>query len=503
MSNPMDTLRKIRGNATLDCPGLDLATVARFLEQDPRLAQAIGDGEAVLQGPLPGTEDLQKDLLNFYAPDTVNPYVAIGARGPWIVTAAGAVIYDTGGYGMLGFGHGPQGILDILAQPYVMANVMTPSFWHHRFTQAMDRETRNVYDAYVCLNSGSELGALAGRIGDIHSKTEARGRTVKILSLEGSFHGRTERPAQASHSNKTFYEAHLQSFQGAQVLETVKPNDRDGLRRTFQEAKKNNVFFEMAFMEPVMGEGNPGFAIEPEFYRELATLTRAQGGLVLVDSIQAGLRAQGVLSLMSYPGFEDLDPPDMELFSKAINGGQYPVSVMALGPKPKSIYKTGLYGNTMTTSPRGLAVVCQVLESLTPALRANIKTQGTYLLGRFRELQKTFPDLITGVQGTGLLLSIALDPKKIKVVGPLETYLRKNGLGVIHGGENALRFTPVFDITKSEADLILILLDHALREVPAALGVQTQKTGTQAQRAEESPGVSCKESSSCHEAAVF
>ena len=45
--------------------------------------------------------------MNFYADDAVNPYVAIAARGPWVVTLKGAVLHDSGGYGMLGFGHTP------------------------------------------------------------------------------------------------------------------------------------------------------------------------------------------------------------------------------------------------------------------------------------------------------------------------------------------------------------------------------------------------------------
>ena len=69
----------------------------------------------------------QADFVNFYPEDGVNPYVALAARGPWVVTLKGAVIYDAGGYGMLPFGHTPKGVLEALARPQVMANVMTPS----------------------------------------------------------------------------------------------------------------------------------------------------------------------------------------------------------------------------------------------------------------------------------------------------------------------------------------------------------------------------------------
>ena len=41
-------------------------------------------------------------LTNFYAEDAINPYVAASAAGPWIVSLKGAVIYECGGYGMLG-----------------------------------------------------------------------------------------------------------------------------------------------------------------------------------------------------------------------------------------------------------------------------------------------------------------------------------------------------------------------------------------------------------------
>jgi len=66
-------------------------------------------------------------VTNFYAEDTVNPYVPASAAGPWIVTLKGAVIYDCGGYGMLGLGHAPEAALAAMNQPHVMANVMTAS----------------------------------------------------------------------------------------------------------------------------------------------------------------------------------------------------------------------------------------------------------------------------------------------------------------------------------------------------------------------------------------
>ena len=77
--------------------------------------------------------EVQGGILNFYSNDTANPYVALVARGPWIVTLKGAVLYDSGGYGMLGFAHTPADVLDVMARPQAMANVMTPNLAQLRF----------------------------------------------------------------------------------------------------------------------------------------------------------------------------------------------------------------------------------------------------------------------------------------------------------------------------------------------------------------------------------
>ena len=74
------------------------------------------------------------------------------------------------------------------------------------------------------------------------------------------------------------------------------------------------------------------------------------------------------------------------------------------------------------------------------------------------------PGTISEVQGTGLRLCAELAPEKLPVVGfgCVEEWCRNNGLGVIHGGQNALRFTPHFAITSEEIDMIVDILREAL-----------------------------------------
>ncbi len=468
--------------------GLEDEVISRFLETDPSLGQAI---KVALErhrsirtqwgGHLSGPETalityLQEHYLNFYPAENINPYVPPAPAGPWIVSTHGAVIHDNGGYGMLGLGHAPTAVLEAMNGPHVMANVMTPSLSHRRFSDRLRAELGQTrggcpFSQFLCLNSGSESVTIATRIADHHTLSRigpggpSEGAEVKYLSLDGSFHGRTDRPAQVSDSSLPTYRKELASFRGRDNLLTCPPNDVEALRSLFAGAEADGVFIEMMFIEPVMGEGNPGQQITREFYDAARELTLAHGSMLLVDSIQAGIRGTGFLSIVDYPGFQDCEPPDMETWSKALNAGQYPLSVLGMTDRAASSYAQGIYGNTMTTNPRALEVGCAVLDGLNEALRENIRARGAQLVAELEALQQTFPGVITGVRGTGLLVAAELDPEQIEVVGfdGIESWCRRHGLGVIHGGKNALRFTPHFAITEAEITLIVQVVRQGIR----------------------------------------
>jgi acetylornithine/succinyldiaminopimelate/putrescine aminotransferase len=360
-----------------------------------------------------------------------------------------------------------------------MANIMGPNLSQKRLSDMLRREIGHSrgdchFEHFLCMNSGSEAVTVGARISDINAKlmTDPGGRyankPIRLLSLTGGFHGRTQRPAQFSDSTRQKYCNIMASFRDSDNLITVDPNDVEQLRQVYDWAGSNGVFIEAFFFEPVMGEGNPGMAITPEFYAEARRLTREHGSLMLVDSIQAGLRAHGVLSIVDYPGFESLEAPDMETYSKALNAGQYPFSVLAMNDHAAGLYRKGAYGNTMTSAPRALDVACAVLESLTPELRKNVQERGAEALEKLKALQDELGSRITGVQGTGLLFSVGLDGSRYKSYGAdsLEEHMRFNGINVIHGGENSLRYTPHFGITSEEVDLLVDATRDAILNGP-------------------------------------
>jgi acetylornithine/succinyldiaminopimelate/putrescine aminotransferase len=485
-----ELLAPLRAHGKARTSGLADETILDFAGRDPQLGEAIAAAAVEyerVRAEFPELLDLDEDaqtvevqsgFVNFYSHDAANPYVALAARGPWLVTLKGAVLYDTGGYGMLGFGHTPEKVMAAMARPQAVANIMTPNVSQLRFARALRKEIGSTrggcpYASFMCLNSGSESVSLAARIVDANAKAMTdpgarhAGKAIKRVVVKGAFHGRTDKPALYSDSSRKTYLQHLASFRGEDSVVTVAPYDMDALRKVFADADANGWFIEAMFLEPVMGEGDPGRSVPVAFYNLARELTAAHGSLLLVDSIQAGLRATGYLSIIDYPGFEGITAPDMETYSKALNAGQYPLSVLAVNERAAAIYKRGLYGNTMTANPRALDVACTVLAQLTPALRANIQQRGRDALALLEALKAELGGPITKVQGTGLLFSCELTKAfKGYGAGSTEEWMREHGIGVIHGGENSLRFTPQFAATEDEMKLVVAMVKRAILEGP-------------------------------------
>ena len=186
MDSRIELLRSSSGPAFTY--GLSSESIESFLNSDPNLDLAL-DQAMLARGQMDSSieelllsldeadfaKELQKYYVNFYEPSTVNPYIPLAAKGPWIVTTHGAVIHDNGGYGMLGMGHSPSHVMSAMSETHVMANVMTPSLTHLRFAEAIRTEVGHSrencpFDRFICMNSGSESVTVAMRIADINAR---------------------------------------------------------------------------------------------------------------------------------------------------------------------------------------------------------------------------------------------------------------------------------------------------------------------------------------------
>ena len=194
---------------------------------------------------------------------------------------------------MLGVGHGPEAVIDSMSQNWVMANVMTPSFSQKRLVDRLRKEIGHTrgncpFSKFICMNSGSESVTVGLRIADVNSNIltssggKHQGKKIKLLSIEESFHGRTDRPVQMSHSCKKEYDKNLASFRDRDNLILVPMNDVQALKTAFEEAETDNNFIKLLAKDPVQGEGNPGQSVTREFYDQARRFTLEHGTLSLI-----------------------------------------------------------------------------------------------------------------------------------------------------------------------------------------------------------------------------
>ena len=477
--------------------GLSDAVLERFLLSSGDLQSAITEALSLYPelsefSCLSEQEVIRSNTAGFcvfYPSVYRQPFVPVAARGSWVVTLHGAVLNDAGGYGMMGLGHSPASVVAAMGKPVVMGNIITPSLSHGKFIKAMRSEighTRDScpYDEFLLMNSGSEANSVVDRIMDsclghlaYGSTHAASGSTTqdavfqsekekKTIVMKGGFHGRTFAPAVWTESSSKNYQKHKCARILKAKTQEIIVVELNNVAELIQAFATNEVG--LVVLEGVMGEGNPGVGVTAEFYKTARELCDKYNAFILVDSVQAGYRTHGVLSITDYPGFGELSPPDFEVFSKAINAGQYPVSVVAMTKRAASWHKPGIYGNTMTGNPRACEVVVAVVKAVTNELRENVKDVGKYAVEKFTELKKEFPVEITHVTGTGLLYAVHLNKDAVGDVvdNGVERWMRVHGIGVIHGGENALRFTPPFNFTHSEVDLQVDTLRACLRSRP-------------------------------------
>ena len=104
-----------------------------------------------------------------------------------MVSMHGAVVHDSEGYGMSGYGHNRMELRKVMSEEAVMANHMTPSPSHADFIQALRSEIGGSREQCPFdLSFASILGLRATDAGRVCGD-----RKVHNLVVRGSFHGRS------------------------------------------------------------------------------------------------------------------------------------------------------------------------------------------------------------------------------------------------------------------------------------------------------------------------
>jgi len=329
----------------------------------------------------------------------------------------------------------------------------------------------------VFVNSGAEanetLIKLARRFGTVTPRKDGEPRHG-IVTFEGSFHGRTFAAISATGQAK------IQEGFGPLVpgFTHVPFNDVDALNAAIDD---NTCAI---LLEPIQGEGGIHTA-SPELLASCAALAAKHNLLVLLDEVQCGFGRIG--NLAGWRAILDAADQDPESFvphavswAKGMGGG-YPIGAAWIsnqevqttsgGVPLSSLLGPGSHGTTYGGGPVAMAVASAVLETIQDeGLIDHATGMGRRAIGLIEAIGSP---AVQTVRGMGLMLGIALEPDAFKPhLGRgqvpsiyLVQKLMDAGLLSVPAGPNVVRWLPAMNVSQSELDEAVSILDSTLAEI--------------------------------------
>jgi acetylornithine/N-succinyldiaminopimelate aminotransferase len=376
------------------------------------------------------------------------PTVFVRGEGSWLWDDTGKRYLDfVQGWAVNCLGHSPPAVVEALTEQAKLLITPSPAFYNApslKLAEALVE--RSCFDRVFFTNSGAEAneGAikLARKYGAMH-----RSGAYEIITFDGGFHGRTLATMSAS-GKKAFeplFEPKVPGFPKAQLNE---------LASVKQLISGNTI---AVMLEPIQGEAGVWPATDA-FLRELRTLTKEHGLLLIVDEIQTGMGRTGKLFHHEHAGIE----PDIMTLGKGIGGG-VPLGAL-LATEAASCFEHGDQGGTFNGNPLmcavGLAVLRQVAH---PDLLKSVTEAGHYLASELQRISARHG--LGEVRGQGLLL--ALDLKR-PIAAAIVALALEDGVLLNAPRPDALRFMPALNATREEIMEMIAHLDVTLGKLGAA-----------------------------------
>jgi putrescine aminotransferase len=224
----------------------------------------------------------------------------------------------------------------------------------------------------------------------------------RILACEGAFHGKTS--GAVSVGGKEVWRMYQHPLM--ECVDHIPYGDAAAL----EEALSKGCY--MAFYtEPIQGEG--GIIVPPEGYLAKAReLCDKYDTIFVVDEIQAGCGRTGKLWCVEHENVV----PDVIVFAKGFSGGLIPfggyickedIYEAAYGTPETCFHHTATYQENGMSTAAGLASLQFILEN---DLIKQAEEKGNYFMGKLKELQEKYPNIIKEVRGKGLMIGMEFYP---------------------------------------------------------------------------------------------
>ena len=362
-----------------------------------------------------------------------------------------------GGYGTFSLGHANPRVVAAVTEQMQRLPLSSKTFLNKPLADlaALLAEITpgDLQYSFIC-NSGAE--ALEGAIKFARMTT---GRT-KIISAEGSYHGKTLGALSASGRDtyKTPFGPMLPGFVHVPFGDTA------ALAAVIDDETA------AILLEPIQGEN--GIRIPPNGYLKTAReLADAHGALLILDEVQTGLCRTGKFFACDWEGVV----PDIMTLAKSLGGGVMPIGAIVGTAKVwDAVFRENPYLHTSTFGGNEAACVAGI-TALTimreEGLAEQSRIKGEKLLAGLRGIQEKHPALVLEVRGRGLMIGVEFSDPDIQKLAI--SSLVENGVVVAYTLNNTkiMRVQPPLVITDEQIEKVIAAFDIALTDTADVLSL--------------------------------
>lgn len=375
------------------------------------------------------------------------PAAMVKGSGCRLTDADGKEYLDfMAGIAVCGLGHGHPQITEAICRQAADLVHVSNLYYTQPQIELAEMITDNSFGEKIFLcNSGAEANEAAIKLARIYS---GEGR-YKIISLSGSFHGRTLATVAATGQPK-FHKG-------------FEPLPDGFLHAPFGDLSALEQMVDGStcaiLCEPLQGEGGVR-PLAKEYLQGIKALCEKHGLLLIFDEIQTGMGRTGTLFAYEQLGIQ----PDILTMAKALGNG-LPIGALMTSTKIAASFVPGTHASTFGGNPVASAAAVATLKiMLADGFLANVQKKGAYFQGKLRKLAERFPGLLSSVRGMGLLVGAVLTEQGVAHGTEIVNKMFDRGFLMNFAGNVVLRFVPPLIVTEEEIDRLIAALAEVLAE---------------------------------------
>ena len=369
----------------------------------------------------------------------------VKGEGVWLFDKKGKMFLDlASGIAVNSLGHSHPRLVEVLAD-------QGSKLWHTSNLYTVPNQeklakllTKNTFAEKVFFtNSGAESVECAIKIARRFFFSKGQSDKNRIISFEGSFHGRTMGTISAAGSRKL-----LEGF-GPKLpgFDLIKKLSLDSV------AKKISKRTCAILVEPILGEGGI-VTLSCSFLKGLKDLCEKYNLLLIFDEVQSGVGRSGYF--LAHESCEVT--PDIVAMAKGLGNG-FPIGACLATKRVADCMVPGTHGSTYGGNPLGCAVALETTKHiLKPKFLSTIRSKGVFFREKLNNLLNAFPDQILEVRGKGLMLGLKCVSSNVDFIN----MCRKENLLLVPGASNTVRILPPLIITYKEMEEATMRLNQAL-----------------------------------------